>query len=72
MPCHPVPNFLSLTLCPSNQIIHTGRVTGFFGKYPELANKVLRQKDVPLLYEGLDQRSADEIQYLDDEIQLIK
>jgi len=31
MPCHPVPNFLNLTLCPSNQIIHTGRVTGFFG-----------------------------------------
>lgn len=29
-------------------------------------------KDVPLLYEGLDQRSADEIQMLDDEIQLIK
>jgi hypothetical protein len=25
-------------------------------------------KDIPLLYEGLDQASADEIQYLDDEI----
>jgi hypothetical protein len=27
---------------------------------------------VPLLYEDLDQISADEIQHLDDEIQLIK
>jgi hypothetical protein len=33
---------------------------------------VLKFKDVPLLYEGLDQASADEIQGLCDEIQLIK
>ena len=32
----------------------------------------MKFKDVPLLYEGLDQVSADEIQGLDDEIQLIK
>ena len=32
----------------------------------------MKFKDVPLLYEGLDQASADEIQGLDDEIQAIK
>jgi len=32
----------------------------------------LKLKDVPLLYEGLDDPSAKEIQLLDDEIQAIK
>jgi len=68
IPAIPVPSFLNLTLCPSNQIIHSGRVTAFFDKFPEGANKVLKFKDVPLLYEGLDQSSADEIQGLCDEI----
>lgn len=72
MPCVPIPSFLNLTLCPSNQIIHPGRVTGFFEKFPEQCTKVFKKKDVPLLYEDLDQRSADEIQALDDEIQAIK
>ena len=70
IPSVPMPNFLSLTLCPSNQIIHPGRVYGFFknwdGKTP------FNAKDMPLLYEGLDQVSADEIQVLDDEIQATK
>lgn len=59
IPSVPIPNFLNMTLCPSNQIIHPGRVYGFFkdwdGKTPFAA------KDMPLLYEGLDQASADEI-----------
>jgi len=29
-PCASIPNFLSLTLTPSNQIIHPGRVYGYF------------------------------------------
>jgi len=72
MPCVPIPSFLNLTLCPGNQIIHSGRVTGFFERFPEQCCKVFKKKDVPLLYEHLDQRSADEIQALDDEIQAIK
>ena len=52
IPSVPLPNFLSLTLCPSNQIIHPGRVYGFFknwdGKTP------FKAADMPLLYEGLD------------------
>eukprot|EP00349_Pseudokeronopsis_sp_Brazil_P007953 CAMPEP_0202959224 /NCGR_PEP_ID=MMETSP1396-20130829/3465_1 /ASSEMBLY_ACC=CAM_ASM_000872 /TAXON_ID= /ORGANISM="Pseudokeronopsis sp., Strain Brazil" /LENGTH=183 /DNA_ID=CAMNT_0049677693 /DNA_START=181 /DNA_END=732 /DNA_ORIENTATION=- len=56
IPSVPIPNFLNLTLCPSNQIIHPGRVYGFFkdwdGKTP------FKAKDMPLLYEGLDEASA--------------
>ena len=72
LPTVPIPSFLNLTLCPSNQIIHPGRVTGFFDRFPEKCEKVLKFKDVPLLYEDLDERSASEISALDNEIQLIK
>lgn len=68
MPSVPIPSFMTLTLCPSNQIIHPGRVVGFFKRFPEKANKVIQLKDLPLLYEGLDQESADEIAALDSEI----
>jgi hypothetical protein len=63
---------MNLSLCPSNQIIHSGRVFGFFSKYPNEIAQELRFGDVPLLYEGLDDISAAEIQFLCDEIQLIK
>lgn len=59
IPSIPTPNFLSLILTPSNQIIHPGRVYGFFknwdGKTP------FNAKDMPLLYEGLDDASAEAI-----------
>lgn len=38
IPTIPVPSFLNLTLCPSNQIIHPGRVTGFFEGMPDQCN----------------------------------
>ena len=72
IPAIPVPSFMNLSLCPSNQIIHSGRVFGFFSKYPNEIAQELRLGDVPLLYEGLDDISAAEIQFLCDEIQLIK
>jgi hypothetical protein len=59
-------------LCPSNQIIHPGRVIGFFNQFPERCNKVFKKKEIPLLYEDLDDVSAHEMQILDDEIQEIK
>jgi len=40
LPCIPIPSFLNLTLCPSNQIIHTGRVTGFFTPFKEQCHRV--------------------------------
>ncbi len=59
IPTHIVPNFLNLTLCPSNQIIHPGRMVGFFKDWD--GKTTFDPKDIPLLYEGIDQESADEI-----------
>jgi hypothetical protein len=68
IPTQGVPNFLSLTLTPSNQIIHPGRVYGLFkdwdGKTP--------YKTIPLFYEDLDEFSAAQLLLLDNEIQSIK
>jgi len=51
-----LPNFLTLTLTPSNQIIHPGRIYGVFknwdGKTP------YNEKDIPMFYENLDDFSA--------------
>lgn len=70
IPCIPIPGFLNLTLCPSNQIIHPGRVISFFRNWD--GKSTFEASKMPKLYEDLDDDSAHEIQVLDDEIQLIK
>eukprot|EP00831_Metopus_contortus_P067413 TRINITY_DN6016_c0_g1_i1.p1 TRINITY_DN6016_c0_g1~~TRINITY_DN6016_c0_g1_i1.p1 ORF type:complete len:293 (-),score=53.05 TRINITY_DN6016_c0_g1_i1:260-1138(-) len=69
IPTFTIPNFLCITLTPSNQIIHPGRTYSMFrdwdGKSPYLLS------DIPRLYD-LDEASAKEIQLLDDELQAIK
>jgi len=57
IPSIPIPNFLNLTLCPSNQIIHPGRVYGFFKDWD--GKSTFNAKEMPLLYEGLDDASAE-------------
>ena len=56
-----------MTLVPSNQIIHPARVYGIFkdwdGKTP------YKREDIPLLYEDVDEFSADMMSVLDNEIQ---
>ena len=59
IPCIPIPGFLNLTLCPSNQIIHPGRVYALFKDWDGESTR--DAKSMPLLYEDLDQPSADEI-----------
>eukprot|EP00357_Protocruzia_adherens_P017510 CAMPEP_0115006692 /NCGR_PEP_ID=MMETSP0216-20121206/20666_1 /TAXON_ID=223996 /ORGANISM="Protocruzia adherens, Strain Boccale" /LENGTH=431 /DNA_ID=CAMNT_0002373353 /DNA_START=13 /DNA_END=1308 /DNA_ORIENTATION=+ len=71
IPCVQIPNFLTLTLSPSNQIIHPGRYYGIFkdwdGKTP------YNPEDLPkTLYEDMDDFSANEMQLLDNELQSIK
>lgn len=61
-----VPNFLSLTLTPSNQIIHPGRVYGVFSQWD--GKKVFSPKEVPLFYEDMDDFSANMLELLDAEI----
>jgi hypothetical protein len=65
-----LPNFLCLTLTPSNQIIHPGRVYGYFKDWDGKTG--YDPAKLPKLYAGLDDASADAIQSLDDEIQAIK
>jgi opine dehydrogenase len=69
-PTVPIPNFLCLTLTPSNQIIHPGRVYGYFKDWD--GKKGFVKSELPSLYSGLDDASAEAIQLLDDEIQAIK
>lgn len=69
-PTVPIPNFLCLTLTPSNQIIHPGRVYGYFKDWDGKTG--YDPKKLPKLYAELDDASADAIQSLDDEIQAIK
>eukprot|EP01015_Nassula_variabilis_P023881 TRINITY_DN4507_c0_g1_i6.p1 TRINITY_DN4507_c0_g1~~TRINITY_DN4507_c0_g1_i6.p1 ORF type:complete len:210 (+),score=36.52 TRINITY_DN4507_c0_g1_i6:108-737(+) len=66
----PIPNFLCLTLYPSNQIIHPGRMYGIFQDWD--GKKSFEPNQVPFLYEDMDDISADMLQKLDDEIQMIK
>ncbi|KAL4510772.1 hypothetical protein ABPG72_004926 [Tetrahymena utriculariae] len=70
IPTVALPNFLTLTLTPSNQIIHPARIYGVFqnwdGKTP------YDPKSIPLFYEDMDEYSAHQLELLDSEIQLIK
>jgi hypothetical protein len=69
IPTFTIPNFLCITLTPSNQIIHPGRVYSVFKEWDGKTG--YEPKSVPRLYD-LDEDSANEIQLLDDEIQEIK
>lgn len=67
VPVYIVPNFLNMLLTPGNQIIHSGRLVGLFN------NKKAQPLDViPYFYTDLNQLSADNMEKLSDEIQLIK
>jgi len=70
IPVIPIPGFLNLTLCPSNQIIHPGRVYNQFKNWD--GQQTFEASSIPKLYEDLDEGSAQEIMYLDQEIQAIK
>eukprot|EP01080_Neovahlkampfia_damariscottae_P003329 gene3329-5768_t len=65
-----IPNFLCLTLTPSNQIIHPARYYGIFKDWD--GKKTYDPKSIPMLYEGMDDFSSDRLQLLNDELQAIK
>lgn len=69
IPTITIPNFLCITLTPSNQIIHPGRVYSVFKDWDGKSG--YDSKAIPRLYD-LDEDSANEIQLLDNEIQDIK
>jgi len=75
MPFSVIPNFLNLTLTPSNQIIHPPRYYAIFKDWDgkrtySLAE--LKKRQGLTLYEDFDELSAELLSVLDNELQQIK
>ncbi len=67
IPCKPIPNFLNLTMTPSNPILHTTRLRTLFGSY----TAGVTYDSVPLFYEEWDDASSALLLACDDEVQSI-
>ena len=67
IPCLPIPNFLNLTLTPSNPILHTTRLRTIFKDY--FVGKIY--PSLPLFYEEWDDESSELLLACDDEVQKI-
>lgn len=67
MPCKPLPNFLNLTLTPSNPILHTSRLYSLFNDY----SKGVVYDRVPLFYEEWDNQTSEILLPCDKEVQEI-
>lgn len=67
IPCFPIPNYLNLTLTPSNPILHTTRLCTIFKNYHE----GIIYPSLPLFYEEWDDESSELLLACDDEVQSI-
>lgn len=67
MPCRVLPNYLNLTLTPSNPILHTTRLRILFKDYDEK----IGYNRIPLFYEEWDNESSELLLKCDDEVQQI-
>lgn len=65
IPCKAVPNFLNLTLTPSNPILHTTRLRTIFGDY----KPGVTYDTIPLFYEEWDDASSERLLSCDEEVQ---
>lgn len=65
--CSPIPCFLSLTLTPSNPILHTTRLRTIFKDYIPGAS----YESLPLFYEGWTDESSELLLRSDDEVQAL-
>ncbi|TFJ86461.1 hypothetical protein NSK_002118 [Nannochloropsis salina CCMP1776] len=75
IPCHTLPNFLNLTLTPSNQIIHPARYYAIFRDWDgkrSYSRRELEAREGLTLYKGMDEYSAECLATLDNELQQIK
>lgn len=65
--CTPLPNYLNITMTPSNPILHTVRLKTLFKNYErgEIYNKV------PLFYEDWNNETSDLLLKCDEEVQNI-
>lgn len=67
IPCMPLPNYLNVTLTPSNPILHTTRLRTLLKDY--VPGKVY--KDIPLFYEDWTDESSALLLMCDDELQVM-
>ena len=67
IPCKPIPNFLNLTMTPSNPILHTTRLRTIFKDYKQ----GVVYKRLPLFYEEWDDASSELLILCDEEVQKI-
>ncbi len=67
MPCRGLPNYLNLTLTPSNPILHTTRLKNLFGDYKE----GMVYKNIPLFYEDWNNETSQLLLDCDNEVQEI-
>ena len=63
----PIPNFLNLTMTPSNPILHTTRLRTLFGDW----RPGVTYQSVPLFYEEWDDASSELLIACDEEVQEI-
>lgn len=67
IPCVPMPNYLNVTLTPSNPILHTTRLRILFKDY---SNGTVYER-IPLFYEEWNDESSELLLCCDDEVQNI-
>ena len=67
IPCETLPNYLSVTLTPSNPILHTTRLRTLFEDY--FPNKVYDRN--PLFYEEWTEKSSELLLKCDEELQRV-
>lgn len=67
MPCRALPNYLNLTLTPSNPILHTTRLRILFQDYKE----GVTYERVPLFYQEWDDETSQLLFRCDEEVQQI-
>ncbi len=67
--CFPLPNYLNVTLTPSNSILHTSRMYCLFKEY---SKSVPFYDSIPLFYEDWDIESAELLLNCDAEVQAIR
>lgn len=65
MPVNPLPNYLNVTLTPSNPILHTTRLYTLFKDYKQ----GMQYDYIPLFYEEWDAASSELLLHCDEEVQ---
>jgi opine dehydrogenase len=74
IPCSTLPNFLNLTLTPSNQIIHPARYYGIFRDWDGKRSYSKAEMDARkgmTLYDNFDEFSAETLAAIDNELQQV-